>query len=34
MDQGQIVEQAVPEAFFSQPRTQRARGFLDKILAH
>jgi general L-amino acid transport system ATP-binding protein len=34
MDQGQIVEQAPPEAFFSQPRTQRARGFLDKILAH
>jgi general L-amino acid transport system ATP-binding protein len=34
MDQGQIVEQAAPEAFFSQPQTRRARGFLDKILAH
>jgi general L-amino acid transport system ATP-binding protein len=34
MDQGQIVEQAAPEAFFSNPRYDRTRDFLSKILAH
>ena len=32
MDQGQIIEQAGPEAFFSNPRSERARQFLDKLL--
>ena len=34
MDQGQIVEDADKEAFFSAPRTDRARSFLAKILQH
>jgi glutamate transport system ATP-binding protein len=32
MDAGQIVEEAPPEAFFTRPRTDRARDFLAKIL--
>ena len=34
MDQGQIVEQNTPEAFFSHPQTDRAQDFLSKILGH
>jgi general L-amino acid transport system ATP-binding protein len=32
MDQGQIVESAAPEGFFSAPRHERARAFLKQIL--
>jgi glutamate transport system ATP-binding protein len=32
MDAGQIVEEAPPEAFFTNPQTERARDFLGKIL--
>ncbi|WP_283771321.1 amino acid ABC transporter ATP-binding protein [Acidovorax sp. CCYZU-2555] len=32
MDQGQIIEQAAPDAFFSNPQSERARQFLDKLL--
>lgn len=32
MDQGAIVEQGSPETFFSNPRHQRTRLFLDQIL--
>jgi glutamate transport system ATP-binding protein len=34
MDEGRLVEQAPPEEFFSNPRTDRARDFLSKILTH
>ena len=34
MDQGQIVEQNTPHEFFSQPRNERSRDFLSKILGH
>ncbi|MGN6600290.1 MAG: amino acid ABC transporter ATP-binding protein [Actinomycetes bacterium] len=34
MDDGSIVEQAPPEQFFTDPRSDRARDFLSKILAH
>ncbi len=34
MADGQIVEEATPEEFFAQPRSARARDFLDKILTH
>ena len=34
MDQGQIVEQNAPDAFFSHPQTERAQDFLSKILGH
>jgi ABC-type polar amino acid transport system ATPase subunit len=32
MDQGQVMEEAPPEAFFSRPQSQRAQQFLDKLL--
>ena len=34
MDQGQIVEQNAPQAFFNNPQRERTRDFLSKILAH
>jgi glutamate/aspartate transport system ATP-binding protein len=34
MDRGEIVEDATKDAFFGQPRSQRAQQFLSKILAH
>lgn len=33
MDQGNIIEESTPEEFFSQPKTQRAKNFLN-ILAY
>ena len=34
MDQGQIVEQNTPDAFFNNPQNERSRDFLSKILGH
>jgi glutamate transport system ATP-binding protein len=34
MDAGRIVESAAPETFFNAPRSERAREFLSKVLAH
>jgi glutamate transport system ATP-binding protein len=34
MDGGRIVEAADPETFFTNPRSDRARDFLSKILNH
>jgi glutamate transport system ATP-binding protein len=34
MDAGRIVEEATPEEFFTNPRSDRARDFLSKILTH
>ena len=34
MDEGQIVEEAPPEEFFHQPKSERTRDFLSKILGH
>jgi ABC-type polar amino acid transport system ATPase subunit len=34
MDEGQIVEAATPETFFSAPKSDRAKDFLSKILSH
>ena len=34
MDQGQIVEEAAPEAFFNNPKSERTKDFLSKILGH
>ena len=34
MDEGQIVEQAGAAEFFAQPKNERTRDFLSKILAH
>jgi ABC-type polar amino acid transport system ATPase subunit len=34
MDEGQVVEQAAPEAFFTAAQSDRGRQFLSKILTH
>jgi glutamate transport system ATP-binding protein len=34
MDEGHIVEEAPPSEFFSNPKTDRAKDFLSKILQH
>ena len=34
MDEGQLVEQARPEAFFTAPQSDRGRQFLSRILTH
>jgi general L-amino acid transport system ATP-binding protein len=34
MDQGQIVEQNSPHEFFDNPRNERTKDFLSKILTH
>ncbi|MDR2113676.1 MAG: amino acid ABC transporter ATP-binding protein [Bifidobacteriaceae bacterium] len=34
MSDGQILEQATPDTFFTHPQTDRAKDFLDKILVH
>jgi glutamate transport system ATP-binding protein len=34
MDEGRLVEQAAPSEFFAHPKSDRARDFLSKILAH
>jgi len=32
MDEGQVMEEAPPSAFFSNPQTDRAREFLSQVL--
>ena len=32
IDDGQIVEEATPDIFFTNPQTERAKDFLDKVL--
>jgi glutamate transport system ATP-binding protein len=34
MSDGQIIEQAAPEEFFTHAQSQRAQEFLAKILRH
>ena len=34
MDEGQIVEQNTPDAFFNHPQNERSRDFLSKSLGH
>lgn len=34
MADGQIVEEAVPEQFFTSPRSDRAKDFLSKLITH
>jgi glutamate transport system ATP-binding protein len=34
MADGRIVEEAEPETFFTQPKSDRAKDFLGKILTH
>jgi general L-amino acid transport system ATP-binding protein len=34
MDEGEIVEEAPPERFFSEPRNERTRSFLGNILSY
>jgi ABC-type polar amino acid transport system ATPase subunit len=34
IDEGRIVEQAPPEEFFKDAKSERARDFVDKIIHH
>jgi ABC-type polar amino acid transport system ATPase subunit len=34
MDEGLIVEEGTPETFFAQPKSDRTKLFLSKILVH
>ena len=34
LDKGRVLEDTTPKAFFDAPASDRARGFLSKILAH
>jgi glutamate transport system ATP-binding protein len=34
MADGKIVEEATPEEFFTNPKSDRAKDFLSKILTH
>ena len=34
MDEGEIIEEAAPETFFSNPRNERTQLFLSQILEH
>jgi glutamate transport system ATP-binding protein len=34
MADGQLVEAAAPAEFFANPRSERARDFLSKVLSH
>ena len=34
MDEGEIVEQATPQAFFDNPANERTKKFLNQILSH
>jgi polar amino acid transport system ATP-binding protein len=34
MDEGQLIEEAPPATFFSQPKSERTKSFLSKILSH
>ena len=34
MDGGAIIEEGEPEAFFAQPKTERARAFLQTVQNH
>jgi putative glutamine transport system ATP-binding protein len=34
MDEGRIVEEATPAEFFANPREERARQFLSRVLNH
>jgi glutamate transport system ATP-binding protein len=34
MSDGQVVEEATPDEFFTNPRSERAKEFLGKILSH
>jgi ABC-type polar amino acid transport system ATPase subunit len=33
-DHGQIIEQATPEDFYNNPKSERAKLFLSQILGH
>ncbi|WP_141732074.1 amino acid ABC transporter ATP-binding protein [Oligoflexus tunisiensis] len=34
MDQGEIIEEAAPEEFFTQPKSERTRTFIAQVLHH
>ena len=34
MDEGRIVEEAIPDIFFNNPKNERTKLFLSQILSH
>ena len=34
MDEGRIIEEGTPDSFFAQPKSDRTRTFLSKILVN
>ena len=34
MDEGQVIEEATPQAFFAAPKSERGKQFLSEILTH
>jgi ABC-type polar amino acid transport system ATPase subunit len=34
MDEGRIVEEAIPDIFFNNPENERTKLFLSQILSH
>jgi ABC-type polar amino acid transport system ATPase subunit len=34
MDEGNIIEEGTPETFVTQPKSERTKIFLSKILVH
>jgi polar amino acid transport system ATP-binding protein len=34
MDEGQLIEENTPEAFFDAPKSDRTKEFLGKVLTH
>ncbi|HET9238165.1 MAG TPA: amino acid ABC transporter ATP-binding protein [Oligoflexus sp.] len=34
MDQGEIIEEAAPQEFFTQPKSERTRAFIAQVLHH
>jgi glutamate transport system ATP-binding protein len=34
MSDGEVVEDSTPDAFFTEPKSNRAKDFLGKILTH
>jgi general L-amino acid transport system ATP-binding protein len=34
MDQGEIIEEAAPQQFFTQPKSERTRAFIAQVLHH
>jgi ABC-type polar amino acid transport system ATPase subunit len=34
MEHGEIIEESSPEQFFSNPKTERAKAFIQSVIRH